>query len=84
VPGERLHRAVLAIHLVGAGEQLARRLLAQDIEVAVAARQQKGRVRGAALELLHMQRAVEALHVRAHPGSQAPLIETVSRHYVAD
>jgi aminoglycoside phosphotransferase (APT) family kinase protein len=50
----------------------------------ITACQQEGRVRRAALELLHQQGALEALHVRSHPGGETRFIEAVSRDDVAD
>ena len=57
---ERLHDAVFPVHLVGGRQHLARRLLAQHV-FPVAALQQVGGVGLPALELAHLERAVEQI-----------------------
>ena len=81
---ERLHDAVLAVDLVGAGEQLARWLLAQDIEVAIAGGQQERRVGGPALKLLDAQGPLIAVDIGGHPGGQTRLVKPVGGDNVAD
>jgi hypothetical protein len=63
----------LAVDGVGAGQQLARRLAAQD--VLLGRRDQLvGRVRLAALELAHLQRPGIALDIGLQPGGQLGLV----------
>ena len=68
----------LAIHGMGAGQQLARRLAAQD--VLLGRRDQLvGRVGLAALELADLQRAGIALDIGLQPGGQLGLVDRVAR-----
>lgn len=84
---QRLHGPVLAIDLVGAGQQHAGRLLAQDIAqrpVRAVGGQQEGRVGGAALELLHAHGLAEALDAGLQPGFQRRGIEAMGRGDLAN
>ena len=68
---------VFAVDRVGRGQQLPRRLAPHDVFLA---RRDEliGRVRLAALELAHFQRALVALDIRLHPGGQGRLVEAVA------
>ena len=73
---ERRDDAVLALHRVRRGQELARRLPAQDV-LPAARRQVVGRVRLAAAELLDAERAREAGHVLAHVARERAQVEAM-------
>ena len=73
---ERRDDAVLALHRVRRGQELARRLAAQDV-LAAARRQVVGRVRLAAAELLDSERAGKAGHVQAHVALERAQVEAM-------
>ena len=73
---ERRDDAVLALHRVRRGQELARRLPAQDV-LSAARRQVVGRVRLATAELLDAERAREAGHVLAHVALERAQVEAM-------
>src|SRR5215217_1766037 len=84
---ERLHDLELAIDLVGAGQQHAGRLLAQDVAARAAGRlcrQQEGGVGGPALELLHDHGVAEILDLPPQPGLEWRGVEVVRGGDVAN
>ncbi len=84
---ERAHGGEFAVDLVGAGEQDARRLFAQDIapELATAVcDQEEGGVRGAALELVNVQVFAEVLDAFAQVRIERGDVEAMGRRDLAD
>jgi hypothetical protein len=75
---QRRHHLVLAVHLVRAGQQRPRRLLAEHVQTLSARRvggEQEGRVRRAALELQHAHALAKAGDVGAQFALQRRLVE---------
>lgn len=68
----------LAVHRVRGGQERAERLSAQHVGLARRV-EPVGRVRLAAAELLHGERAGEAPDVRVHPGGELRLVDPVAR-----
>jgi hypothetical protein len=68
----------LAVHGMGGGEERAERLSAQHVGLTRRV-EPIGRVRLAAAELLHGERAGEAPDVRVHPGGELRLVDPVAR-----
>jgi hypothetical protein len=72
-----LHRPVFAIHLMGRGQQLPGRLLAQHIAPG-GALQHEGRIALPALELAHPQRPGETFDMLRQKAGQRHLVEFVA------
>ena len=74
---QRLHHPVLAVDLVGAGQQLAGRLLAQHV-AAIAGGDEEGRVGRAAVELADGSSArVKPSTLAGEPGLELRLVEAM-------
>jgi hypothetical protein len=76
---QRLDHAILAIDLVGRGQQLARRLLAQHVHAPAGVRDVECRVALAALELQQARRPAVAVDIGLHVVGEVRLIEDMGR-----